>query len=174
MENMLLAMGMSPDELFLGNLLAILVGGMLVSVLHISFISWLERRTNAKRRKAYRKALVNGEKVEEPLLYSVPRMMEFPRAEMAFSIVVMMGFCQSSLTVLTLNSSLDSTKVIAATSLVLILGSLSYAVYILFQAWGMINFTTYGTGRVSLFGRQLSLLGKALPWIWKVLHSTNC
>jgi hypothetical protein len=69
MENMLLAMGMSPDELFLGNLLAILlVGGMLVSVLHISFISWLERRTNAKRRKAYRKALVNGEKVEEPLL----------------------------------------------------------------------------------------------------------
>jgi hypothetical protein len=169
MENMLLAMGMSSDELFLGNLLAILVGGMFVSGVHIGFNFWLKRRTNAKRRKAFRKALVNGEKVEEPLMYSVPRMMEFPRAEMAFSIVVMMGFCQSSLTVLTLKNSLGWTKAIAATSLVLVLGSLSYAVYILFQVWRMVNFTTYCTGRVSFFGRPLSMLGKALPCIWKKL-----
>jgi hypothetical protein len=169
MDNMLLAMGVSPDELFVCNLLAILAGGIVLSILHQLFNCWLVQRTNRKRKKVYRKALLAGEKVKEPAPYQLPRMLEFPRAEMAFGIVAMMGFCQSSLTVLSDVKALRWIKTLAVVSLSLVVGALCYALYVVHRAKKMVRFDTYGSGRVTLFVRQFELLSKFFKYLWKKL-----
>jgi hypothetical protein len=129
---LLRALGFSPEELFLGNLMLLAGELVAVSVLHKLLVVCLLRRGNAKRQKAYDEKLLELKHQQTkggptkktipdaPVPYTVPRALQFPRAEVAFLTIGAMGFCQSSLVVLTDASALAWVRMIACLSILTI------------------------------------------------------
>jgi hypothetical protein len=164
LQLMLLELGFSAEELFLGNLLAIVAGSVCVCILHILFNRKLVRRTNAKRHKEYRKALVEGKKVKKPEPYHVPKVLEFPRAELGFATVAALGFFQSSLCVLVDGNALGWVRTVAAISLLLIILPCIYALYMLCYIRSQIKFITYGSGHI-----QMPFVARLIPKVKRAL-----
>jgi hypothetical protein len=167
MKLMLLEMGFSPEELFLGNLLAVVVGALAICALHILFNRHLVRKADAKRQKKYEAALKNGEKnVKKPEPYTLPKMLEFPRAELGFGTVAALGFFKSSLGVLNDAAALGWVRVVAAFALACIVLPCIYALGMLFYLRSQIQFIEYGSGRIQLpiVGRIAAAVKTALTY----------
>jgi hypothetical protein len=89
-DALLLELGMSPENLFIGNVCVVSMASVVVVIFHLLVIHlW-----GGKQERAQKKAQKAGELFKQP---SMPVMLIFPRAEVTLFIVAAMGISQSAL-----------------------------------------------------------------------------